>query len=133
MRATVSNLRGVRSLSGMRIANSRSRPLTRSVRLKESSRPDSKRDSSGEGSIGLPATCRRSSTILVWWFMRNLVRCRPCVLVGFELPHQVAEEHGGETAIPDGREVDVVRLRKSGVHPVAHRSASAHALAPVPI
>src|SRR5438067_7413689 len=120
MRARVSNLRGVRSLSGMRIANSRSRPLTRSVRLNESSRPDSKSDSSGEGSIDLPATCRRSSTILVWSFMRSLVRCRPYLLVGFELPHQVAEEHRGKAAIPDRREVDVVRLRKSGVHPIAH-------------
>ena len=64
MRLMESNLRGLRSRSGMVIPNSVSMPLTRSVRAKESRRPESNRLSSGSGETGRLAA--------VWTILRIL-------------------------------------------------------------
>src|SRR5262249_49586552 len=134
MRATLSNLRGVRSESGMRIENSRSSPATKSARANESSKPDSKRDSSGEGLMGFPANCRSTSTILIWSFMRNLLPGRgPGLLISFEQLHQIGEQHTGETVIAGDSEVDAIVLRQPGRLPRAHGAGAAHAFARVPI
>src|ERR1039458_3246670 len=99
MRSRVSNLRGVRSESGMLMENSRSSAATKSARAKESSSPDSKRDSPGDGSMGLPANCRRTSRILFWRVMENLVRSfRTSLFVGLEKLHQIGERSEEHTS-----------------------------------
>src|ERR1035441_7868681 len=106
MRSTESNFRGWRSESGIRIENSFSIALTRSARLKESSSPDSKSDSRGEGSMGSGAKLRMMLTILVRLSMGFLVRrLQPDLLINFVLPQDVFEQCIGQAAIACGREM----------------------------
>ena len=72
MRAMDSNLRGVRSESGMRMENSRSSAPTMSVRANESSTPDSNSDSSVPMGSGLPEILSTISVILACLFICSL-------------------------------------------------------------
>src|SRR5579872_3433265 len=135
MRSMESNLRGVRSESGIRMANSDSSAVTRSLKLKESRRPDSNRDSSGDGSMGLSARRRMMARILVRLSMgvgvgRYLRAGLPETLV---LLLDIGIQCGGEAAVSGRGEVDIVVLAQAGHNPLAHGTFTAHALASVPV
>src|ERR1039457_780097 len=118
MRSMESNFRGVRSESGIRMANSDSNAVTRSVRVNESRRPDSKSDSSGAGSMGFSARRRMMATILVRLSMGGGVRYLQARLpVGLVLLQDIRKQHGGEPAISGRSKVNIVALpdRKSVV------------------
>src|ERR1035441_5434532 len=126
MRSTESNFRGCKSASGMRIENSFSNALTKSARLKESSRPDSKSESPGAGLIGSAAKLCTMLTILVRLSMGFLVRFRADLLVFLVLPHDIREERIRQAMVPRRREVHVIALSQARVHPVAHGPFAAH-------
>src|SRR5215475_866198 len=117
MRSTESNLRGLRSESGIRTENSDSSAVTRSGSVKESSRPDSNSDSPGSKFTGFPATRRTMSTILLCWSM-GLIGFQSGLLKVLVLRHEVVEEGGCEPFITIEGKVGVVGLGQSGGEPV---------------
>src|SRR5579862_556155 len=134
MRATESILRGVRSESGMRMENSLSRALTMSVSAKESSTPDSNRDSSGARVSGLPDSFSTISVIFACLFIRGLVGYFGADFqVAIVQPHYILKERGGQSLITERSEVHVVALSEAGHDPVDHGSFGAHAGAGIPV
>src|SRR5262249_50324377 len=101
--------------------NSPSSAVTISASVKESSRPDSKSESSGAGSIGLPATLRMISMILL------------CLSIEFVLLHQIGKQTAREPPVARRSKVHVIALRQPRVNPIPHRAFAAHAHARVPI
>src|SRR2546422_3548261 len=100
MRAIESNLRGFRSESGILIENAFSSALRTSGKANESSRPESKSDSSGSGVMFFLEIVRIMSVICACLlFMRTCPgKLLPRFVVFIVIVHEIAEEQIGRAS-----------------------------------
>src|SRR5580693_4365284 len=129
MRAMDSNLRGLRSASGILIWNSRSSSPTISGSAKESRNPESNSDSSASGTESFFETFLRMVMIRALLSIGCVGASREKSLV---LRHQFVGQHVSHQAITSPCEVHIVGLAQTGLHPLANGSGSTHAGSPVP-
>src|SRR5579862_3002917 len=124
MREIESNLRGFRSESGILIENAFSSALSTSGRAKESSRPESKSDSSGSAGMSFFAMVLTISAIWACLFIDSVgsLTCRvgrhprefvPDFRVLFVIVHEIAEERVAQAPVSGLREMDVIALREA--------------------
>src|SRR6266567_778461 len=114
MRSMESNFLGLRSESGMLMPNSASNALTRSMIEFESSKPDSKSDSSGAGSRGLAAICRMMEMILVRLSMGSGIRyLQARSAVNLVLLQDIRKQDRGQPPVSGGRQVHIVGLAQA--------------------
>src|SRR5438128_819827 len=133
MRAIESNLRGFRSESGILMENAFSSALRTSGRANESSRPESKSDSSGSGLMFFLENVRIISVICACLLIGTCPgKLVPHFGVFIVIVHEIAEQRVSEPPVARRGEVDMISLGEAGDHPLAHRALAAHFLAHVP-
>src|SRR5216683_7291467 len=131
MREIESNLRGFRSESGILMENAFSKALKTSGSANESRRPESNSDSSGSGVVFFLEMVRIISLICA---CLSIGTCQlfPHLIVFFVIVHEIPEERVPEPPVPGRGEVDVIALRETGGHPLAHCAFAAHLLLHIP-
>src|SRR2546425_36208 len=113
--------------------NAFSRALSTSGSANESSRPESKSDSSGPGVVFFLEMVRIISVICACLSIGSCSgQLIPQFVVFLVIVHEVPEERVSEPPVTGRGEVDVIALRQAGRHPFAHRAFAAHLLLHVP-